>query len=45
MSDDERIKALKAELDRRTAELRWKVVGFGLFCAAWGGMVVWVLFL
>ena len=42
MSDDERIEALKAKL---VAELRWKVVGFGLFCAAWGAMLFWVLFL
>jgi hypothetical protein len=43
--DDERIEALRAELVRRTTELFWKVVGFGLFCAAWGAMLVWVLFL
>jgi hypothetical protein len=45
VSEDERIEALTAELVRRTAHLRWKVLGFGLFCAAWGGMLVWVLFL
>ena len=45
MSEDERIEALTAEFVRRTAHLRWKVAGFGLVCAAWGAMLVWVLLL
>jgi len=43
VSDDERIEALEAELVRHMAELRWRIVVFGLFCAAWGGAVVWAL--
>jgi len=43
VSEAERIEALEAERDRLIAELGWKIVVFGLSCAALGGTVVWAL--
>jgi hypothetical protein len=35
----------REQKQERAMVLVEKVVGFGLFCAAWGAMLVWVLFL